>query len=53
MATTRKAVVTGASRGIGFAIAERLSAQGIDVLTPTRQEMDLLDPNSIARYLDE
>ncbi len=46
-----KALVTGASRGIGFTIAEVLQQKGIEVLTPSRKEMDLSNPASITAYL--
>jgi 3-oxoacyl-[acyl-carrier protein] reductase len=46
------ALVTGASRGIGSAIAKRLRDVGIKVLTPPRQELDLLSNNSIDSYLN-
>lgn len=48
-----KALVTGGSRGIGLAIALCLKDYGIDVLTPTRQEMDLSSTESIANYLSQ
>lgn len=44
-------LITGASRGIGKACAELFSAQGYNVLTPTRQELNLLDQNSIKAYV--
>jgi 3-oxoacyl-[acyl-carrier protein] reductase len=47
----RIALVTGASRGIGAAIAGRLHDEGIKVLIPSRGELDLLSNNSIDFYL--
>jgi len=47
----RRALVTGASRGIGKAIAARLQRGGAKVLTPPRQELELLSNASIDSYL--
>lgn len=47
----RVALVTGASRGIGAAIAVTLEQAGVIVLAPTRSEMNMLDIPSIERYL--
>jgi NAD(P)-dependent dehydrogenase (short-subunit alcohol dehydrogenase family) len=47
----RGALVTGASRGIGKAIAARLRKGGAKVLNPPRQELDLLSNASIDVYL--
>jgi 3-oxoacyl-[acyl-carrier protein] reductase len=46
------ALVTGGSRGIGKAVCEVLRARGAEVLSPSRQELDLLSPSSIAAYFD-
>jgi 3-oxoacyl-[acyl-carrier protein] reductase len=47
----RTALVTGGGRGIGAAIATELTARGVAVLAPTRQELDLANPDSIERFL--
>lgn len=47
----RVALVTGASRGIGRAVANRLEELGAQVLAPPRAELDLADSASVDRYL--
>jgi 3-oxoacyl-[acyl-carrier protein] reductase len=47
----RTALITGASRGIGAAITERMRSAGINVLTPTRQQLDLSSNESIDQFL--
>ncbi len=49
--TGRRALITGASRGIGAAIAAWFQTAGAKVLAPTRSEMDLLRNASIDKYL--
>ena len=48
----RKVLITGGSRGIGKAVAERFKKAGYEVTCPTRQEMDLSDPGSVERYIE-
>ncbi len=45
------ALITGASRGIGAAIASRLQAEGIKVISPSRSLLDLSSNRSIDAYL--
>ncbi|BBY20989.1 SDR family NAD(P)-dependent oxidoreductase [Mycobacterium stomatepiae] len=47
------ALVTGAARGIGRSVAETLESKGIRVLRPSRHELDLAEPESVAAYLGE
>ena len=47
----KTALITGASRGIGLAIARRLGKDGVRTLTPTRDEMDLRSDASMDAYL--
>ncbi len=46
----RTALITGAARGIGCAIAHLFQEQGAMVLTPSRKELDLSSNDSIDRY---
>jgi 3-oxoacyl-[acyl-carrier protein] reductase len=48
----RRALVTGGSRGIGSAIAERIASQGAEVLTPSRGELDLGVRESVSAFID-
>lgn len=45
------ALVTGGSRGIGQAIAERLRQHRVSVVTPSRQQLDLADNASVDRWI--
>jgi len=45
------ALVTGGSRGLGYAIVKKLLAKGMHVLLPTRTELNLLSDISIENYL--
>jgi 3-oxoacyl-[acyl-carrier protein] reductase len=49
----KTALITGASRGIGAAIAAEFHRCGIRVIAPTREELDLADPHSINRFVGD
>lgn len=48
-----KALITGASRGIGKAIAQKFRENGYEVYTPTREELDLSVPESVEKYVSD
>src|SRR5437764_583902 len=52
MQRKHRALVTGASRGIGQAIADALNRDSIEVITPTREELDLADTGSIVQFIE-
>lgn len=52
MAKVYKALITGASRGIGQAVAELFRKNNIEVIAPTRQELDLSSKKSIYSFAE-
>ncbi|MFG1996714.1 SDR family NAD(P)-dependent oxidoreductase [Actinoplanes sp. NPDC048988] len=50
MSDTKIALVTGAARGIGAAIAEGLAARGMTVIAATRADLDVTDDDSVAAF---
>jgi NAD(P)-dependent dehydrogenase (short-subunit alcohol dehydrogenase family) len=51
MNEARTALITGASRGIGAAIAARLQNEGVRILSPSSKVLDLFSTVSIDMYL--
>jgi len=51
MTASRKAFLTGGSRGIGAAIARELARRGFEVWAPGRTELDLSRPDSVQRFV--
>lgn len=49
----RRVLVTGASRGIGKAIAEKYRSEGWEVLAPTREELTLGESGSAYKYKEK
>lgn len=49
----RKALITGASRGIGKAIKELFEERGVFVYAPNREEMNLSSNESIKHYVEK
>lgn len=47
----KRALITGAARGIGKAIAERYSGEGYELVCPTREQVDLADIQQVESYV--
>ena len=47
-----KALITGGSGGIGSSICNYFKQKGITVINPSRDELDLSNPNKIKDYLN-
>jgi len=47
----KTALITGGARGIGAAMAERFQQEGYEVMKPTREEMDLANPESLEAFI--
>lgn len=48
---SKKVLITGASRGIGYTIAQLYQQHGYEVITPTKEELDLSSVESIEKYI--
>ena len=49
----KKVLLTGGSRGIGKAIAEKFRENGYEVVAPGRKDLDLADQSSIEAYIQQ
>lgn len=49
----KRVLITGGSRGIGKSIADCLKENEYIVITPDREELNLLDNKSIEKYIEE
>jgi 3-oxoacyl-[acyl-carrier protein] reductase len=49
----KNVLLTGGSRGIGKAIKEKFLSEGYDVYSPTREELDLADNQSIGNFIEK
>src|SRR4051812_23248202 len=49
----KRVFITGASRGIGKAIAQRFDQAGFEIIAPTRAELDLASIDSIQSYFSK
>ena len=47
----KRVLITGGSRGIGRALAEKYKKEGYEVAVPSREELDLSDPKAADRYV--